>query len=186
MIKIGIITGSTREGRVTLDVANWVLEISEQYQGEAEFELVDIAEYDLPLINTVPPLMLNRNYEDANTTQWSQKIDELDGFIFVTPEYNKTISPALANALDVLGPEWNNKAAGIVGYGSTFAVSAAQVLRLKLANLQIATVASSGALSIMTDFVDMTEFKPADYNVPTVLNVIDQTVNWAKALKTLR
>lgn len=152
MTKIGIITGSTREGRVNLDVANWVLDIAKNSGIEADFELVDIKDYDLPLINTAPPGALNKQYPNENTQKWSEKIDSLDGFIFVTPEYNKTISPALANAIDVISPEWSNKAAGIVGYGSTSGVTATQSLRIILSNFHIATTSAFGALSLFTDF----------------------------------
>lgn len=186
MTKIGIITGSTREGRVNLDVAKWILEVSKQYDGDATFEIVDIKEYDLPMVDGMPPAMLNRQYPNENVMKFSQKIDELDGFIFVTPEYNKMITPALANALDSIAPEWNNKAAGLVGYGSTLGVTATQSLRIKLSNFQIATVTPFGALSMMTDFENFSVFKPAEHNVGTILNVIKATVSWAKALETVR
>lgn len=186
MTKIGIITGSTREGRVNLDVANWVLDIAKNSGIEAEFELVDIKDYDLPLINTAPPGMLQKKYLDENTQKWSEKIDSLDGFIFVTPEYNKTISPALANAIDVISPEWSNKAAGIVAYGSTSGVTATQALRIILSNFHVATTSAFGALSLFTDFENMSVFKPAEHNLPTITAVVAQTVNWATAFKNFK
>ena len=124
--------------------------------------------------------MLNRQYGEDNITKWSQKIDSLDGFIFVTPEYNKNISPSLKNAIDHLVPEWANKAAGSVSYGSTFA------LRQTLSNLGVAIVPSFGALSIFTDFENMTEFKPGNHHADSINATIDRVVMWAKALKTIR
>ena len=56
-------------------------------------------------------------YGKAHTKTWSAKIDSLDAYIFVTPEYNHATSAALKNAIDFLFREWNNKAAGFVGYG---------------------------------------------------------------------
>lgn len=185
MLKIGIIIGSTRDGRVSVDVAEWVKSFTEGHS-EAEFELIDIKDYDLKEFNMLPPGMLNREYNDENITRWSQKIDELDGFIFVTPEYNKNITPSLKNAIDHLGPEWSNKAASSVSYGSTLGVGATFALRQTLSNLGVAIVPAFGALSIFTDFENMSTFKPGDHHNDSIQAAIDGVVLWAKALKTIR
>ncbi|AXY26321.1 NADPH-dependent oxidoreductase [Suicoccus acidiformans] len=185
MTKIGIITGSTRTDRVNLQVAEYVLEVAKAHNQDAKFEIVDIKDYDLPMIDTAPPGMLNRNYPDERTQRWSEKIDSLDGFIFVTPEYNKNNTPALLNALDVISPEWGNKAAGLVGYGSTGAVTAIQTLRITLSNFNVATVGQFADFNLFTEFEEGT-FKPFDYRKPTVQGLVDATVAWAKAFETLR
>lgn len=185
MLKIGIILGSTRDGRVSPAVAEWVLGFTED-NTEAEFEIVDIKDYNFLEFNNMPPGMLNRQYGEDNVTKWSQKIDSLDGFIFVTPEYNKNISPSLKNAIDHLGPEWANKAAGSVSYGSTLGVAATFALRQTLSNLGVAIVPSFGALSIFTDFENMTEFKPGDHHADSINATIDRVVMWSKAMKTIR
>jgi NAD(P)H-dependent FMN reductase len=187
MVKIGIITGSTRPARVNLQVAEWVKDFAEKMDLDAQFEIVDIKEYDFPMFNeNVPPAMANKEYSQDTVNAWSQKIDELDGFIFITPEYNKSITSSLKNAIDYIGPEWGNKAAGIVGYGSTLAVAATLSLRQILGNLNIATVTPFGAFSLFTDFENMTTFKPAEIHNATMENVITTTVNWSKGLKTIR
>lgn len=185
MVKIGVIIGSTRDGRVSTQVADWVMTFTED-RSDAEFELIDIKDYDFEEFNGVPPIMLNKQYEDENVQAWSKKIDELDGYIFVTPEYNRNISPSLANAIDHLGPEWANKAAGSVSYGSTLGVSATLALRQMLTNIGIAVVSPSGALSTFADFENMSEFKPGEYHNESIENTLDQTVLWAKAMKTIR
>ena len=185
MIKIGIIIGSTRDGRVSTQVADWVMSFTEE-RTDAEFELIDIKDYNFEEFNNVPPAMLNRQYEDENVMEWSKKIDELDGYIFVTPEYNKNISPSLVNAIDHIGPEWANKAAGSVSYGSTLGVAATLALRQMLTNIGIAIVPASGALSMFTDFENMSEFKPGEYHNESIENTIDQVVLWAKAMKSIR
>ncbi len=176
MLKIGIILGSTREGRVSPAVAEWVKGFTEG-NTEAEFEIVDIKDYNFEEFNNMPSGMLNKQYEDENVTAWSKKIDELDGFIFVTPEYNKNISPSLKNAIDHLGSEWSNKAAGSVSYGSTLGVVATFALRATLSNLGVAIVAPFGALSIFTDFENMTEFKPGDHHADSIIRTINQVVS---------
>ena len=185
MVKIGLIIGSTREGRLSSQVADWVLSFTEG-NTEAEFEIVDIKDYDFEEFDSMPPGMMNREYNSDNVTSWSQKIDELDGFIFVTPEYNKDISPSLKNAIDHLGPEWANKAAGSVSYGSTLGVGATMALRQILSNLGIAVVAPFGALSLFTDFEKMSEFKPGAHHADSIQATLDNVVLWAKAMKTIR
>src|SRR3954454_7591748 len=122
MVKIGIIVGSTRPGRNGEAVAKWVHGIASK-RSDAQYELVDIAAYALPLLDEpVPPSM--GKYSKEHTKRWAAKIASFDGFVFVTPEYNHGISGALKNAIDFLFAEWNNKAAGFVGYGSAGAVRA--------------------------------------------------------------
>ena len=99
-MKIGIIVGSTRPGRKAAAVAEWVYEILKTRE-DAEFEIVDIDEYRLPLLDEPIPPSLNR-YSQEHTKTWAAKIDSLDAYIFVTPEYNHSTSAALKNAIDFL------------------------------------------------------------------------------------
>src|SRR5258708_33352570 len=115
MIKVGIIVGSTRPGRKAAAVAKWVHDLLKS-RNDAEFEIVDIEDYKLPLLDeTVPPIM--HQYGKAHTKSWSEKIASLDAYIFVTPEYNHATSAALKNAIDFLCREWTNKAAGCYWFG---------------------------------------------------------------------
>lgn len=188
MVKIGIITGSTRDARINSQVAEYVLQKAQSMNvADAEFEIVDIKDFDLPMFNEMmPPAMANKEYNLDENNRWSETIDGLDGFIFVTPEYNKAISPALKNAIDYLGAEWSNKAAGIVGYGSTLGVAATLNLRTILSNTNVATVGPFGAFSLFTDFEEMSTFRPAEVHNATIQAVIETTVNWSKGLKSVR
>lgn len=188
MVKIGIITGSTRPVRLNGQVAEYILQKAKNMNIEgAEFEIVDIKDYDLPMFNqATPPGMANKQYESPEHTRWSEKIDSLDGFIFITPEYNNSITPSLKNALDYLASEWGNKAAGIVGYGSTLGVAASLSLRTILANFNIATVGPFGAFNLFTDFQEMATFRPSEVHNATMQAVIETTVNWSKGLKSVR
>src|SRR5947208_4035151 len=137
-LRIAIIVGSTRPGRNGEAVAKWVHEIA-QKRTDAEFELVDIKDYNLPLLDEpVPPSM--GQYTKEHTKVWAEKIGSFDAFVFVTPEYNHGISGALKNAIDFLFKEWNNKAAGFVGYGSAGGARAVESLRLVMGELMIADV----------------------------------------------
>ncbi len=146
MLKVGIIIGSTRPGRVGDSVAKWVYEIAKK-RTDAEFELVDIKDFNLPLLDEPVPAS-QRRYSKEHTKKWSEKIESFDAYIFVTPEYNHGTSAALKNALDFLYTEWNNKAAGLVSYGSSSGYRAVEILRLILAELQIATVRAQVSFSL--------------------------------------
>ena len=184
MIRIGIILGSTRPNRNGEAVAKWVFEIA-QKRTDAEFELVDIKDFNLPLLDEpIPPSM--GQYSKEHTRAWAAKIDSFDAFVFVTPEYNHGTSGALKNAIDFLFKEWNNKAAGFVGYGSAGGVRAVESLRLVMGEIMIADVRAQVMLSLFTDFENFSVFKPADRHEKSVNDMLDQVIAWGGALKTLR
>lgn len=184
MIRIAVILGSTRPGRNGEAVARWVQELVKT-RSDAEFELVDIADYKLPLLDEpVPPSQ--GQYSKPHTRAWAGKIATFDGFIFVTPEYNHGTSGALKNALDFIYKEWNNKAAGFVAYGSAGGTRAVEQLRLIMAELQIADVRNQVALSLFTDFENFSVFKPAAHHEKSLHAMVDQLVAWSTALQRLR
>jgi NAD(P)H-dependent FMN reductase len=184
VLKIGIIVGSTRPGRKAPAVAGWVHNLLKD-RNDAEFEIVDIADYNLPLLDEpVPPSF--HQYSKPHTKIWSAKIASLDGFIFVTPEYNHATSAALKNAIDFLFHEWNNKAAGFVGYGSAGGVRAVENLRLVLAEVKVATVRAQVLLSLFSDFENFTTFKPSEHHDKTVHIIADEVIAWGEALKQVR
>ena len=184
MLKIGIITGTTRPGRNNIAVANWVKEIADQRK-DIRFELVDILDYELPLLDEAIPASMGQ-YMNDHTKKWASKVAELDGFVFVTPEYNHSFSPSLKNALDYVYAEWNNKAAGFVSYGSAGGVRAVEQLRQIMAELQVADVRAQVILSLFTDFENFSVFKPDARHENNVNAMLDQLIAWSGALKTLR
>ena len=184
MIKIGIIVGSTRPGRKADAVARWVLEHAQKREG-AQYEIVDIADYKLPLLDEpLPPSM--GKYSKPHTQAWAHKVSELDAFVFVTPEYNHAPSAALKNAIDFVYREWNNKAAGFVSYGASGGIRAVEQLRQIMAEIQVADVRRAVILSLLTDFESYTTFKPSAAHEQTLSTMLDQLVAWAGALKTVR
>jgi NAD(P)H-dependent FMN reductase len=184
MLRIAIVIGSTRPGRKAKAVAEWVYGIASK-RGDAAYEIVDIADFNLPLLDEeIPPS--RGQYSQPHTKVWAAKIATFDGFVFVTPEYNHATSGALKNAIDFLYKEWNNKAAGFVGYGSASGVRAVENLRLIMGELQVADVRGQVALSLATDFENYTIFKPAAQHERTVGVMLGQVVAWAGAFKRLR
>lgn len=184
MIKIAIIIGSTRPGRKADTVAKWVHGIAGK-RGDAQYEIVDIKDYNLPLLDEpVPPSLAQ--YSQPHTKTWAAKIAAFDAFVFVTPEYNHGTSGALKNAIDFLYGEWNNKAAGFVGYGSAGGARAVESLRLVMGEIQVADVRAQVMLSLFTDFENYTVFKPAPTHEAAVNTMLDQLVAWGGALKGVR
>lgn len=184
MLKIGIILGSTRPGRNGKAVAEWVLENANK-RGDAQYELVDVQDYNLPLLDEAMPAAYGQ-YEKAHTKKWAEKIAGLDGFVFVAAEYNHAMAGALKNAIDFIYGEWNNKAAGIVSYGSAGGARAAENLRLVLGELQVADVRQQVLLSLMTDFENFSVFKPHPRHEDELATLLNQVNAWAGALKTIR
>lgn len=184
MIKIAIIVGTTRPGRKSDAVARWVYEIA-QKRSDASYEIVDITDYNLPLLDEpIPPSQ--GQYSQEHTKKWAAKIAEFDGFVFVTGEYNHSIPGALKNAIDFIYAEWNNKAAGFVSYGSAGGARSVEHLRHSMAEIQIADVRAQVMLSLFTDFENMTTFTPDPRHVDEVHTMLNQLVAWSEAMQTVR
>ena len=177
-LNIGIILGSTREGRLSPQVGEWVKTLADK-RGDANYEIVDIAEFKLPFLGTT-------DGTEPGIAAWNEKLASLDGFVFIVQEYNHSITGALKNALDFAREAWNNKAAGIVSYGSVGGARAAEHLRGILGELAVADVRTHPALSLFTDFENGQTFKPAEMQEETVGQLLDQVVSWSTALKSVR
>jgi NAD(P)H-dependent FMN reductase len=186
MMNVAIILGSTRPGRIGEAVAQWVYKIAQRRTDtDTRFELVDIKDFNLPLLDEPIPPSLGQ-YTQPHTKRWAAKIAEFDAFVFVTAEYNHGIPGALKNAIDYVFREWNHKAAGFVSYGNAGGARAVEQLRLVMAELQVADVRSQVTLSILTDFEHYTAFTPAPSREAQVNRMIDEVVTWGAALKPLR
>ncbi|GAA2397623.1 NAD(P)H-dependent oxidoreductase [Nonomuraea africana] len=184
MIRVAVIIGSTRPGRNGEAVARWVHDLAVK-RGDAEFEIVDLKEIGLPYLDEPMPPAMGR-YEHAHTRAWAETIASFDAFVFVTPEYNHSISGALKNAIDFLYAEWNTKAAAFVSYGSAGGVRAVEHLRLIMGELEVADVRAQVSLSLAADFEDFSVFRPAAHQEDAVVAMLDQLVAWAGAMRSLR
>jgi NAD(P)H-dependent FMN reductase len=113
--KIYIIVGSTRAGRVGRTIAEWFYQQAKN-TSDAAFEIVDLADWDLPLLNEpIPAKFAPPQYDHSKN--WAAKIAEADGFVFVTAEHNHSIPASLKNAIDYVYHEWGNKPVAFVSYG---------------------------------------------------------------------
>lgn len=136
-----VIVGTTREGRVGRKIADWYLREAQSAAPEMDFELFDLAEWDLPVFNEPIPPMAHKYGELQQ--KLAEKIGAADGFVFVTGEYNHSIPGSLKNFLDHLFAEWNHKAAAYVGYGGTGGTRAIEHLIQVMTELKVVSVANS-------------------------------------------
>lgn len=191
MTRIAVIVGSTRPARRTRVAADWAYEVAVRHlAGQATVELVDLADFDLPLLDE-PVAAIFGDYRNPHTVRWAATVDSFDGFVFVTPEYNHSVPAALKNAIDYLFAEWRHKAAGFVSHGVHGGTRSVEMLKLAMVELQVANVRTQVALNAFTDFeiTDPTQpghLTPGEHQEPTLVEMLDEVVAWARALAPLR
>jgi len=152
------------------------------------FELVDLREVNLPFFDEVAS---NAWVPSTNETaqQWQKTVGSFDGYIFITAEYNHSITAALKNALDYASPEWNKKPAAAVGYGGVGGARAVEHLRGIAVELQMAPTRTAVHIG-GTDFIGIWQqgvaLNDLPHLLPTLNTLFDELSWWAKALKTAR
>ncbi|MCV7194186.1 NADPH-dependent FMN reductase [Mycolicibacterium brumae] len=180
-MRIGIIIGSIRDGRLGAGVAEWVAAQAAS-RDEAEFVVIDLKSFEVPLLTTaVIPATANRQYESPQVRRWSEAIDGCDAFVFVTPEYNHGVPGAFKNAIDSLASEWQGKAVAFVSYGADGGVRAVEQWRQIVVNFYMVDVRAQLALSLFTDFADG-GFAPQERRVKELDNVLNQLITMAGKL----
>jgi len=186
-LKIGIVISTTRATRFGHKPAEWVKTIAAE-RNDIAVEIVDLRDYPMPFFDEVAS---NAWVPTTNEVaqRWQKKVAEFDGFIFVTAEYNHGIPAVLKNALDYAYPEWNKKAAALVGYGAVGGSRAVEQLRLIAAELQLATI-RTGVYIQGADFMaalkDGKDLKEITHLQQGVRDMFDQLAWWTAALKTAR
>ena len=137
MTKIGIIIGTTRDGRVTDRLANWV---NQEVKQHAETEIIDLADYPMSFIDEPSPRYNPERKATPEVQKWLDKVAEFDGYVIVTPEYNRTITGVLKNAIDLLAYQMEQKPAAIVAHGSNGGAQAVDTLRSVLPQIGVVVV----------------------------------------------
>jgi len=130
--KIGVVLGSSREGRLGERVARWALTSANEVP-DADFTLFDLASYQLPFFDEAIAPWDNPDRRTApNVERWLADMASADGYLFVVPEYNLAVPAVVKNALDLLAHEADAKPASILSYSDTFngGVTAGHELRL--------------------------------------------------------
>jgi NAD(P)H-dependent FMN reductase len=182
--KIGIIISTTRPGRFADTPTNWLFNIAKE-RNDADFEIVDLRDYPMPFFEEKAALAYAPTQNEA-ALRWGKKIASLDGYIFVTAEYNHSISGVLKNALDYLYSEIHRKPATFVGYGGTGAARAVEHLRNILAEEQVASlkhtvhIGMAEMLGMLREGKSMADYPYLD---DFAKRMLDDIVWWANTLK---
>jgi NAD(P)H-dependent FMN reductase len=185
--RIGIVIGSTRDGRFGEKPAHWIYETAKQ-RTDLAFDLIDLRDHPLPFFNEPrSPAFGPVNNEAARL--WAGKLATLDGLIIVTPEYNHGSSAVLKNALDYAYKEFNRKPIGFVGYGAVGAARAVEQLRLIAIAPQMAPVAHAVHIG-MVEFLGIMQqgktFEDFPHLAQAANRLLDEMSWWAKVLKPVR
>jgi NAD(P)H-dependent FMN reductase len=179
MPHIQIIVGSTRPGRIGLAIARWLAAIAET-RTDATYELIDLAEVALPLMDE-PRHPRHADYEHDHTKRWSEIVSRADGYVFVTPEYNHSYPASLKNALDYLHNEWRYKPVGFVSYGGIAAgTRAVQHLKTVLNAFQMIPVNEGVNIPLVLSLFDAQKvFDPGKGIQDAASLMLDRLTFWA-------
>lgn len=185
MPRLMIVVGSVRPGRIGLPIARWV-EAEAERHGGFDIDFVDLAELALPFMDE-PKHPRLRQYTKQHTMDWSARVDAADAFIFVTPEYNHSFSPALKNAVDFLSQEWWRKPVGVVSYGGisggTRGVTALEPVLLVVG---LVRAGAEVELPFAANQVADGMFAPDAKNSAIMTKQLDELAQLADVLKPLR
>jgi NAD(P)H-dependent FMN reductase len=170
-LRIAVIVGSTREGRVGDGVAAWFVGVAEERRG-VTVELLDLVDFDFP--GRLPARAT------GEMSRFVTAVGGADGFVVVSPEYNRSFPASLKQAIDYAYDEWHAKPVGLVCYGcGSRGHRAAAALRVVFAELHTVTVRDEVG-------VDLMEAEPGAAHEAAAGVLLDELVWWAEALKNAR
>ncbi|MEO6908818.1 MAG: NAD(P)H-dependent oxidoreductase [Abditibacteriaceae bacterium] len=184
--KLQIIICSTRPARVGPSVANWFYELASS-QNKFDTQLIDLVDFNLPLLDE-PMHPKLQQYQHAHTKAWSESVASADAYIFVTPEYNYSPTPALVNALDYVYSEWNYKPCGFVSYGGiSGGLRAVQAAKMQITTLKMMPMVEGVMIPFVTNFLnDAGEFHSNESIDKSAVTLLDELLRWTSGLKAMR
>lgn len=186
MPNLKVVVTSTREKRLGPSVGAWFTGRAERH-GAFEVEAIDLLAVGLPLLDE-PNHPTKKQYEHAHTLAWSATVAAADAFVFVVPEYNYGMPPALLNALDYLYQEWNYKPAAFVSYGGVSGgTRSVQMAKSVLTTLRMMPIPEAVTIPFFTKHVNEAgTFDPGDTLDKAATTLLDELARWTAALATLR
>jgi NAD(P)H-dependent FMN reductase len=187
-MKILVVLGSIREGRVGDKVADWVISEASKRNPEFKYELFDLKDHLMKLYEEEKhPSMLKGQSSDENANKFIKKVGESDGFILITPEYNRGTSGALKNAIDYPYNEWAKKPLAIVSYGGVAGGGRAmEQLRTNAIELQTVPIREGLLISFISRKIVDDKLELDDYYSKQLDVTLNQLEWYAQVLKTAR
>jgi NAD(P)H-dependent FMN reductase len=189
MRHIQVVLGSTRDGRFGGHVAAWVIDRVAR-RPDADFELVDLRDYPLPMFDQAPPARTGRDYPNEHSVPLGRTLDRADGFLILTPEYNHGYPGVLKNAMDHTFVEWNRQPVAFVGWGNVGGARAIEQLRLVAVEFEMAPLRH--AVHVLPDVMRASREPGADplevfaSHDDRLTLVLDDLVWWTEALAAAR
>ncbi|CAI8152719.1 NADPH-dependent FMN reductase [Pseudidiomarina mangrovi] len=184
-LQLQVIICSTRPGRVGPTVAGWFQQQAAQHGGFSS-QLIDLADYNLPLYNE-PKHPMAQQYEHAATKQWSASVAKADAYVFVLPEYNFFPPPSFVNAVDLLFKEWNYKPCSFVSYGgASGGLRSVQVAKQLVTTVKMMPIPEQVMVQGVANLVKDGSFQAQDPHLQSAKTALDELHKWATALKSIR
>lgn len=153
MKKISIISSSVRRNRSSHKLS---LFLKEYFQANnlAECEILDLKEYNFPLFDERLRFMDNPSKEILDYTE---RFNNSDGIIIVSPVYNQGFPASLKNVIDLLYNEWKHKVVGIVTATSSPYIGVASYFQIENILMRIGAIVT-----------------PMKYNATNIDNLFDE------------
>jgi NAD(P)H-dependent FMN reductase len=192
-MKVQIVIGSTRPGRVSDRIGKWVA-LEAKNKGGSEVEIIDLADYVLPYLDEpISPQFNPERKPNETAAKLLAKFDEADSFVLITPEYNRSYSAVLKNALDYADFQFKQKPVALVSHGVTGGAQAISHLRGVIPGLLGITIPSAvflmgGAANLIDENGNLTdEFKDDPRGPQAALKrCLDELVWYSDALSKAR
>jgi NAD(P)H-dependent FMN reductase len=178
-LRLVVIVGSTRAGRLGSTVARWVVRQSES-RPDLTLDLIELADVGLPAVFPT--------HRDPGVAAYVERIDRADAILVVTPEYNHGYPASLKQAIDVAHAEWHAKPVGFVSYGGiSGGLRAVEQLRQVFAEVHAVTIRDTVSFHNASAGFDPAgePVEPEGCRAAAAL-MFDQLVWWASALRTAR
>jgi NAD(P)H-dependent FMN reductase len=184
-VRLTVVIGSVREGRGGEAIATWFIDRAKRH-GTFDVQVADLKELNLPIMDEAQHPRLKK-YQHESTKRWSGIVDGADAFVFVTPEYNYTLPPALVNALDTVYHEWTYKPVGFVSYGgASGGMRSVQTAKLMVTGFKMMPIVEAVNIPFYTQLIENGVFKSNETHDKAVGPMLDELLRWSEALKTLR
>ena len=184
-MKLTVVLASVRDGRAGEAIAQWFVTRAKEH-GKFDIEMADLKELNLPIMNE-PQHPRLKKYVHESSKRWSGIVGGSDAFVFVTPEYNYTMPPALVNALDTLYHEWTYKPVAFVSYGGVSGgIRSVQTAKLMVTGFKMMPMVEAVNIPFYSQLMQDGVFKSNETHDKAVGPMLDELARWSEALKSLR
>lgn len=184
-MNIAVIYGSNRSDRQGIKAARFV--VNQLNKRKFNTQLIDAKEYELPFLDK-----MYKEYPKGKAPIAMERIHELleqaDGYVIVSGEYNHSIPAILKNLLDHFQQEYYFKPSAIVPYsaGNFGGVRVAVHLRAVLAELGMSSIPTIFPVSAVQDSFDEQGVALNEYYNKRILRFLDEFEWYLAAYKAQR